>query len=85
MCVCDAACACVMQSMRVCDAERPELPQPAPGITAVSRCIWFGGLPANLPEPELMKEVRPMGDVLLISFPPCPGRDEALVTFGAFG
>lgn len=66
-------------------ADLPEVPRPGLGITPVSRCIWFGGLPRNLPESELLKEVRPMGQPQLILFPDCPANDEALVTFETFG
>lgn len=54
-------------------------------MTPISRCVWFGGLPRGIPESELLKEVGPMGEVQLILFPDCPGKDEALVTFGSFG
>ena len=73
----------VARSVHVADL--PELPRPILGITPVSRCIWFGGLPRNIPEVELLKEVRPIGEAQLILFLDCPGKDEALVTFATFG
>jgi len=61
------------------------LPKPGVSITAVTRRIWFGGLPPNIAEPDLFKEASFMGDVQFIVFPACSGRDEALVTFTSFG
>ncbi|KAL3143978.1 hypothetical protein ABBQ32_003788 [Trebouxia sp. C0010 RCD-2024] len=59
--------------------------KPGLGITAVTRCIWFGGIPAHIGEAGLFKEASLMGDVQSVLFPGCPGRDEALVTFASFG
>ncbi|KAL3149964.1 hypothetical protein ABBQ38_013324 [Trebouxia sp. C0009 RCD-2024] len=59
--------------------------KPGLGITAVTRCIWFGGIPAHIGEAGLFKEASLMGDVQFVLFPDCPGRDEALVTFATFG
>ena len=61
------------------------LPKPGMGITAVSRCIWIGGVPVSVREADLFKEASLIGDVLFIRFPDCPGQDEALVTFASFG
>lgn len=71
----------------LCCAVLPPVPLPKPGvgITAVSRCIWFAGVPAHIGEADLFKEASLMGDVQFILFPDCPGRDEALVTFASFG
>ncbi|KAL0029006.1 hypothetical protein WJX77_011645 [Trebouxia sp. C0004] len=60
------------------------LPRPGLGITAVTRCIWFGGLPPNILEADLAREASKVGDVQFIVFPECPNRDEALVTFATF-
>ena len=60
------------------------LPRPGLGITAVTRCIWFGGLPPNVLEADLAREASKVGDVQFIVFPECPNRDEALVTFATF-
>ena len=59
--------------------------KPGLGITAITRCIWFGGLPSHVGEAVLFKEASLMGDVQSVVFPDCPGRDEALVTFASFG
>lgn len=61
------------------------LVKPGMGITAVTRCIWFGGLPPHVGEAVLFKEASLMGDVHFVVFPDCPGRDEAMVTFASFG
>lgn len=61
------------------------LVKPGMGITAVTRCIWFGGLPPHVGEAVLFKEASLMGDVHFIVFPDCPSRDEAMVTFASFG
>ena len=61
------------------------LVKPGLGITAITRCIWFGGLPPHVGEAVLFKEASLMGDVQSVVFPDCPGRDEALVTFASFG
>jgi hypothetical protein len=60
------------------------LPRPGLGITAVTRCIWFGGLPPNILEADLAREASKVGDVQFIVFLECPNRDEALVTFATF-
>lgn len=76
-----------MASTRCCIAVLPPSPpvKPGLGITAVTRCIWFGGIPAHIGEAGLFKEASLMGDVQFVLFPDCPGRDEALVTFATFG
>ena len=76
-----------MASTTCCIAVLPPSPvvKPGLGITAVTRCIWFGGIPPHIGEAALFKEASLMGDVHFVLFPECPGRDEALVTFASFG
>lgn len=78
---------CAPASMTCCHAVLPASPlvKPGLGITAVTRCIWFGGVPVHIGEAGLFKEASLMGDVQFVMFPDCPGRDEALVTFASFG
>ncbi len=55
--------------------------QPGGAVCRASRCLWFGGVHPSVPESELHGECMHFGDILDITFPPCPMRDEAQVTF----
>ena len=67
------------------DQGRQRFPKPALGITAVTRCIWFGNLPPNIPEAELFREANVISEVQFVILLDSSSRDEALVVFASFG
>ncbi|KAK9832226.1 hypothetical protein WJX74_003620 [Apatococcus lobatus] len=60
--------------------EAPEF-RPGGPVCRASRCLWIGSLHPSVPESELRQECMRFGNVVGITFPPCPLHDEAQVTF----